>query len=240
MNILITGGASGLGEAITKNLAKDRSNSVYITYANSKEKAEKIQANFDNVSIIKCDFKKSEDIESLMNEIAEMDLDVLVNNAYTGTAIKTHFHKIAENEFHQDFMNNVIPTVRITQAAIKAFRKKKSGKIITVLTSYLVNTPPIGASCYIANKAYLHAMVKSWSSENVKFNISSNSVSPSFMRTQLSTDVDERVIEQMENSHPLKKLLTIDEVAETVDFLTKASTQLSGVDMLINAGVNIK
>ena len=44
----------------------------------------------------------------------------------------------------------------------------------------------------------------------------------------------------MVSSHPLKKLLTIDEVAETVLFLTKVSSQINGVDILINSGINIK
>ena len=46
MNILITGGGSGLGEAITRNLAKDLKNTIYFTYSNSELSAKKIVMDF--------------------------------------------------------------------------------------------------------------------------------------------------------------------------------------------------
>ena len=55
-----------------------------------------------------------------------------------------------------------------------------------------------------------------------------------------TSGTDERIIDQMVSNHPLKKLLTVEEVAETVLFLTKASSQINGVDILINHGTNIK
>jgi 3-oxoacyl-[acyl-carrier protein] reductase len=240
MNILITGGASGLGEAITKAFAKDQANSVYFTFSKSAENAKKIEAGFTNAFPIKCDFKDPSSVSSLKQRIAELRLDVLVNNAYLGEPIKTYFHKIPEEDFSAEFYCNVIPSIILTQEAINHFRKKKSGKIITVLTSFLLNTPPIGSSVYVANKAYMASLVKSWATENIKFNITSNSVSPSFMQTNLTRDVDDRIIEQIAGAHPLKKILTVDETAEAVLFLAYASSQINGIDMVINAGTNIK
>lgn len=240
MNILVTGGASGLGEAITKILARDSDNTVYFTYSNSAANAQKIQFEFNNTVSVKCDFKNSSEVQFLVNKIDDLKLDVLINNAYSGTPITTYFHKIPEDTFSSEFMFNIMPTILITQSAINSFRKKKKGKVITILTSFLLNTPPLGASSYVANKAYLGSLVKSWATENAKFNISSNSISPSFMQTNLTLDVDERVIEQIINDHPLKKILTVEEVAESVLFLANASSQINGVDIVLNAGTNIK
>tara|TARA_B110001450_G_scaffold242245_1_gene252376 strand:- start:4597 stop:5319 length:723 start_codon:yes stop_codon:yes gene_type:complete len=240
MNILVTGGASGLGESITRILSKNTINTIYFTYSNSELNAKKIELDFSNAFSIKCDFKNFSEVTELVNKIDNLNIDVLINNAYTDNAIQTHFHKIPQEDFTQDFINNIIPTIRITQSVLAHFRKKKSGKLITILTSALTNTPPLGWSCYTANKAYLESLVKSWANENIKFNITSNSVSPSFMQTKLTSVVDDRIIEQMISSHPLKKLLTTEEVAETVLFLTKATSQINGVDILINSGINIK
>jgi 3-oxoacyl-[acyl-carrier protein] reductase len=240
MKILITGGASGLGEAITRILTKDQNNTVYFTFANSETNAKKMESDFSNAISIKCDFRRVSEVTALVNKINNLNIDVLINNAYAGDAINTYFHKITEDNFSSQFTYNIIPTIRITQAAIAHFRKKKSGKLITILTSFLVNTPPLGSSCYVANKAYLGSLVKSWANENIKFNISSNAVSPSFMQTQLTSEVDARIIDQMISKHPLKKLLTVEEVAETVLFLTNASTQINGVDIILNSGANIK
>lgn len=240
MNIVITGGASGLGETITKTLAANPENHVFFTYSNSQANAQKIEKEFGNTKAFKCDFKNQADVDSLIEIIKTMQIDVLINNAYHGTPIKNYFHKIPTTDFSEEFQQNIMPTMAITQAVLTNFRKAKSGKIITVLTSFLINTPPIGASSYVACKAYLASMVKSWANENAKFNITSNSVSPSFMMTGLTSDTDERIIEQMEQAHPLKKLLTTEEVAETIKFLVSASIQLNGVDIPINAASDFK
>jgi NAD(P)-dependent dehydrogenase (short-subunit alcohol dehydrogenase family) len=240
MKILITGGASGLGMAITKALAKDINNHVYITYSKSSLNAKALEAEFSNVKSIQCDFRDLKSQDLLQSQIPDLDLDILINNAYAGTFLKKHFHKTLSEDFLKDFEENLIPTIKITQSAILGFRKKKNGKIITILTSALINVPPIGSAIYTANKAYLKQLVKVWANENIRFNISSNSISPSFMQTQINASLDERLVEQMVKGHPLKKLLTIDEVAETVLFLTKASTHLNGVDVELNAGASLK
>ena len=160
MNILVTGGASGLGESITRRLAGDSNSTVYFTYNNSKAGADKIESEFANTKSIKCDFRNVEEVNALKDKIASINLDVLINNAYHGEPIKSYFHKINVNDFLKEFNDNIIPTVIITQSALNFFRKKKSGKIITILTSFLLNRPPIGSAVYVANKAYLKELSK--------------------------------------------------------------------------------
>lgn len=239
MNILITGGSSGLGMAITRKIAGN-GHKVYFTYNSSVANAQQMEQDLEDVIAVKCNFKDAEDVDTLKNKIKEWDIDVLINNAYTGDPIKTYFHKIPAGDFLTDFKENLVPTITLTQAAIEVFRKKKSGKIITILTSFLVNTPPMGSSVYIANKAYLEQLTKVWATENAKYNITSNSVSPSFMLTPFTDYVDERLIEQMIENHPLKKLLTVEEVAESVYFLLTATPHINGVNIVLNAATNIK
>jgi NAD(P)-dependent dehydrogenase (short-subunit alcohol dehydrogenase family) len=240
MNILITGGSSGLGEAVVRKLASENNHQIYFTYANSSEKAHSITNEFSNVKAIKCDFRIADDINSLCQQLNEFSIDVLINNAYFGEPVKTYFHKIAINEFKNDFEYNVLPVIALTQAAIHVFRKKKSGKIITILTSFLMNTPPLGTASYVSNKAYLSQLSKVWATENIKFNISSNTVSPSFMQTNFTDTTDDRIIEQMIADHPLKSILKTEEVAEAVSFLVKSSNQINGIDLPVNAGANLK
>jgi len=240
MNILVTGGASGLGKAITSLLAADSTNHIYFTFSNSIVEAKQIEHDFQNASSIKCDFSSPEDVTTLTSKMPQMNLDVLINNAYANGITAKHFRKINTCDILESFKNNIIPTLEITQEALRTFRKERKGKIITILTSAITNVPPIGWSVYVANKAYLEMLTKVWANEYSKFNITSNSVSPSFMRTGLTADTDERVIEQMVSMHPLKKLLSTEEVAETVKFLVTASKNINGIDLLMNAGENIR
>jgi 3-oxoacyl-[acyl-carrier protein] reductase len=237
MKILVTGGASGLGEAITRVCASVHDNQVHFTHHSSVENALRLETEFTNVKSIACDFTSDLDVDKLKESIFKLDIDVLVNNVYTGAFIKTYFHKTESYEFLDEFVANILPTVTITQAAIQCFRKKKHGKIITILTSALISAPPIGASVYVANKAYLAALCKVWAAENAKFNITSNTISPEFMLTTFTSGVDERLVEQMRDSHPLKQLLTTSEAAEVVAFLCTASQQINGIDIPINSAM---
>ena len=240
MKILVTGGAAGLGEAITRVCAAVADNQVYFTFHNSVKNADRLEAEYQNVRSIACDFTNDLDVYNLKERLTKLDIDVLVNNAYTGAFIKTYFHKTEPREFLDEFKANILPTVTITQAAIQCFRKRKHGKIITILTSALISLPPIGAGVYVANKAYLAALSKVWATENAKFNITANTISPGFMLTNFTLGIDERMVEQMRDSHPLKQLLTTSETAEAVAFLCTASQQINGMDIPINSGMNMR
>ncbi len=234
MNILITGGASGFGESITKNLARNKANKIYFTYCKSSENAKRIEFSFTNTKGIYCNFKNADSIQSLLGQMESLHLEVLVNNALTGIK-KDYFHKIEADDFVQSYMTNILPVIKITQKAILIFRKQKSGKIITIISSYISNKPAIGLSEYLAQKNYLLSLSKSWVVENAKFNITCNCVSPAFMQTPLNADTDERVIEEIINNHPLKRLLTPDEAAESVNYFINAQKHVNGVNMIINS-----
>lgn len=239
MNILITGGASGLGLAITEKLCSNKERRVFFTYSGSVQSAKQLEMTFENAKAIECNFEKPEQLQDLITKIDELNIDVLINNAFAGAITKQHFHKDGTQRFENGFNKNIVPVIQITQKAITVFRKKKFGKIITVLTSALVNKPPVGWSEYVAGKAYLQSLSKSWATENVAFNISSNCVLPAFMQTELTSDVDERIIEGMIENHPLKKLLTTSEVADAVNYLVGAPQQINGANMIINSASDL-
>lgn len=238
MKILITGGSKGLGSAIVRQLLNDPDSQVYFTYYKSIDQAGEITNSNQNATAIYCDFNDRNSVEALADRLEELDIDMLVNNA-TVPFPKSHFYKSDPNLFLESFKINVLNTILITQSAIKIFRKKKQGRIITILSSAIMNKPPVGWAEYVANKNYLLSLSKSWATENIRYNISSNCVSPSFMLTDYNSDIDERVVEDMIKNHPLKKLLTVDEVASTVLFLITCSLHINGINISMNAGTDI-
>ncbi len=238
MNFLITGGASGLGYAITKAIASSFPDAhIYFTFHSSAANAEALMAGSKNLHAIKCNFKEASEVESLCRLIQSSEIDVLVNNAFTKLT-KHHFHKTVRAEINESFNSDILSTVEITRSFILKARERRSGKIITILSSGLAGVPPTGWSVYLAGKAYLLAMHKSWAAENKAFNISSNCISPDFMATALHKDMDERMIENLIEKHPLKKLLTVEEVAQVVLFLCNSSAQLNGQHIFLNSAMN--
>ena len=239
MNILITGGASGLGEAITKAAALAYPGAiVYFTYHRSEQNAIAIRSEYSNTRALKCDFKNQQDIDTICSFIEANDIGILVNNAIAGLS-KQYFHKIEKREFVEGFADNVLPVIAITSSFIARARKIKSGKIISILSAAIINSPPTGWSAYVAEKNYLLTMHRSWALENAAFNITSNCISPGFMATALNKDTDERIVEDMIAKHPLKKLLTTGEVAAVVLFLMDASGQVNGNNIIINSSLSI-
>lgn len=237
MNILITGGSSGLGRSVVEKCA-GHGNNVYFTYNSKQNAAAELMRAYPDVHAIHADFRDPDSVRRLVAQIPALDVDVLVNNAYAGTPQGTYFHKTPIEDFERSFQTNLLPAIRIAQACISVFRKKKFGKIINVLTSYLLDLPPMGFAVYTADKAYLQQLSRCWCKENAKFNITSNCVMPEYMQTTFAA-VDERIVEQMVQAHPLKRLLQPAEVADVIVWIISASQQLNGVTIPVNAAQHI-
>ena len=237
MNILITGGSSGLGKAVTELLVAN-GHFVHFTYLPTQEYCqvvEEMKAKLKNVKAYPLNFCVREEVDAFCAKIISMDLDVLINSAYVGVPQTTYFHKIPVADFQVAFERNLLPTIAITQAAINVFKSRKFGKIINVISEAVMGLPPMGYSIYAANKAYLMELSNVWNKEYTRYNITSNCILPAYMQTSFA-EVDPRIKVQMEQNHPLHKLLTVQEVAEVVKFLVDASQQINGVKLPINAG----
>lgn len=239
MNILITGGTSGLGKATVELLAKD-AHQVYFSYLPTEEysivaKELEQRPNIHGMPLNFCDVKS---ITEFCEVMKTWSIDILVNCTYVGKPQTTYFHKIPINDFVTAFENNLVPTIMITQTAVDGMKKRKFGKIINIITEAVLGLPPMGYSLYAANKAYLLELSNVWNKEYTRYNITSNCILPAYMQTKFA-DVDERIVEQMTLEHPLKKLLTVQEVAQCVKFFVDASQQVNGVKLPINAAQTI-
>lgn len=233
--ILVTGGGSGLGKEIVKNLA-NKNLKVYFTYCNSQDSAKDLEKSYNNVTKIHCDFKDKNSISCLVKTMELEQINVLINNALPFFSQK-HFHKFSIEQITEGFQYNVATVVTLLLNSVKYFRKNKKGKIINILSSSTVGPPPLGYSIYTAEKKYIESISNSIAVENSKFNIQINSISPSFMNTDLNDYLDSRITDEMIKTAPLKKFLTPLEVSNLVYFLIQNDcVYLNGQNINLNAG----
>ena len=229
-NVLITGGASGLGEEIL-TVFSSKYDKVFFTYCNSIDNAKKIEKAFKNCKGFYCDFKNIESVNDFSVIINDLNINILINNALSYYSQK-HFIKSDPDCFLNSFKYNIIPTITITQACIKSMKKTKFGRIINILSNYIEN-PPIGFSEYAANKHYLLSLSNSWAIENKKFNISSNCISPSFMLTGLTNSTDPRSIEMLKENASEKSFVSTKEVALMILHMSKQSMHLNRSNIIL-------
>ncbi|MDD7699709.1 MAG: SDR family NAD(P)-dependent oxidoreductase [Spirochaetia bacterium] len=238
MKILVTGGTSGLGEALVKILLA-AGHTVHFTYCGNAVKAQELLKTSPNACLHKCDFRDMETVENLCHELKQTELDALVNNAFSGHFLERQCHRNDLGIYQQIFQNNILPTLRITHELLNCFKKQHHGRIITILTSGLIGIPPVGSSAYVAAKAYLAQMSRCWAAEYIRYGITANTVSPSFMKTNFTSDLDERLVESIISTHPLGRLLDCNDAAKAVEFLLYAPLDINGIDIPVTAGAAV-
>ncbi|SEC94785.1 uncharacterized oxidoreductase [Tenacibaculum sp. MAR_2009_124] len=154
--ILITGGSSGIGLELSRELVK-RNNEVIIC-GRSLEKLQKAKERIPKLHIFQCDIASSEQCKELINKVVQLfpRLNVLINNA--AIVHKTSFTDtegiVSMGE--KEMAINLMAPIRFSSLLVDHFTAKKNATIINV-TSGLVYTPRIDYPFYNATKAGLHS-----------------------------------------------------------------------------------
>lgn len=205
MNILITGGSSGLGKKIIETL-DDRYN-IYSSYNNSLENIKDLEKKFKKITFFKCDFTNSIELDQFLKKINLIQFDVLINNFYAGEFLGKHFMKTESIEFINILESNIKPTIEISKTVINGFKENKKGLIINI-SSKAIENPPIGSSLYVCVKSLIEGLSKIWNSELNSYGIESKIIKPSFMRTKLTSKIDPRIVKLYfeKNSHEIQDI----------------------------------
>ena len=138
-NILITGANRGIGKAVAKRLAED---GAYLYLAIRKNDqalvSELKKAGAKDVEIIECDLSSREGVDSLVDKISKLKIDILFNNAGMLTGGLLEEQPI--NEIHKMLHVNVNALIHLTHAVLPQMLKRKKGLIINHADSKWVYT----------------------------------------------------------------------------------------------------
>ena len=203
-NIIVTGASGGIGNSIVKKLNKAGAN--ILASGTRIEKLEELKKNFENIKILKFDISQSdkiaEFIENATNELGG-SLDGLVNNA--GITQDNLAIRMSLEEWQKVININLTSTFLMSKFAIKKMLKNKSGKIVNI-TSVVGHTGNLGQANYTASKAAIVAMSKSLAIEYAKKNININCISPGFIKTAMTDNIDEKFKEVIVSKIPSARL----------------------------------
>lgn len=203
--ILITGGTSGIGYELARQLSKN--NTVIITGRNS-EKLEKTKQELKNVHTFQCDVANPQEITTLYAQVSRMfpELNMLINNA--GIMQKVDLHQELDlTNLTQEIDTNLNGTIRMSVQFLPLLKKQKSAAIVNV-TSALAFVPLASTPVYCATKAALHSFTDSLRLQLKNTNVKVFELAPSVTETPL-IDAFESSEQKGMSIMPVSKLVKI-------------------------------
>ena len=238
---LITGASKGIGKEMAKKYAEAGAN-VAFTYLSSVEKGEALEKELSGYGVkIKgyrsdaSDFKSAEKlIEDVLKDF-DGKLDILINNA--GITKDGLLMRMSEEQWDEVLKVNLKSVFNLTKAAIRPFMKQKSGSIIN-LTSVVGLRGNAGQANYAASKAGIIGFTKSVALELGSRNIRSNAIAPGFIETEMTGELDAKIVEQWKDGIPLKRAGKAEDVANCAIFLgSDMSSYITGQVLQVDGGM---
>ncbi|MEX0722879.1 MAG: 3-oxoacyl-[acyl-carrier-protein] reductase [Gracilimonas sp.] len=237
---LVTGGSRGIGKAIALKLAEFGAD-VAITYARSSEAAEEVKAEIEGrgrkSKAIQADAVNLERAEEVINEIVEDwgKLDVIVNNA--GITKDNLILRMSEEQWDDVITTNLKSVFNYSKAAAKPMMRNRGGSIINI-SSVVGISGNAGQSNYAASKAGIIGFTKSYAKELASRNIRANVIAPGYILTDMTGELDEKVLEGIKAETPLGRAGEADEVADAVVFLSSdMSSYITGEVIRVDGGM---
>lgn len=238
---VVTGGASGLGLAITKKLVQGGIKTIIIGRNENNLKA--VVESLGGLCSYKIyNLQDLKGIPQLVQEIVDENgkIDILVNNA--GINQKKHFMEVTDEDFQNIVQTNLTSVFAMSREATRFMLEKESGCIINISSMAARYGIPYVIS-YTAAKSAIEGMTKAMAVELSPKGIRVNCVAPGFIATDMSAKAlnnDPERKQKVMSRTPMGKLGEPADVAEAVYyFATDASKYVTGVILPVDGGNSI-
>ena len=240
---LVTGAATGIGRAATIALAR-AGYDVALNYSSSEKAARETAAAAGKLGaktlLVRCDVSDEAGVRAMLKEVEQAfgRLDVLINNAGTTASWKPKdLETLSLDEWDRVFAVNVRGLFQVTRACI-ALLKKSQGCVIN--TASIVGLRPGPQPLpYAASKAAVVNLTKTlaW---NLGPEIRVNAVAPGWMEgdwmQRMLKDKYQDLMDKRAKATPLKRVVTAEDVAETMMSLIQSNRFVTGEIIVIDGG----
>src|SRR5438552_12712351 len=240
---LVTGGATGIGRSAVLALAR-AGYDVAINYSSSEAAARDTGVQAEKLGVkrllVRCDVSDEQAVRAMLQTVKKTfgRLDVLINNAGTTASWKPKdLETLSLEEWDRVFAVNVRGLFQVTRAAVPMLKETK-GCIVN--TASIVGLRPGPQPLpYAASKAAVVNLTKTlaW---NLGPEIRVNAVAPGWMEgdwmKRMLKDKYDDLMGTRAKSTPLKRVVTADDVAETMLSLIESNRFVTGEVMVIDGG----
>jgi 3-oxoacyl-[acyl-carrier protein] reductase len=237
---LVTGGASGLGLAMSRGLTAD---GFHVVMADVAENVQEVaNATSDACTGVQCDLTSASDIHSLTEHVmAEFGrCDVLVNNAGVHPKIdglKEDLPRLTLASWNKVLALHLTAPFLLSKLILPAMTTRGWGRIINISSRGGRTLIPNCGAHYAATKAGLIGLTRILAEEGAPYNVTANTVAPGRISTPLSNRTTSQVLERAVQAIPLKRIGEPDELASVVCFLaSERSSYMTGTVIDVNGG----
>ena len=241
---LVTGAATGIGRSAVLALARAGYN-VALNYSSSERAARETAAAAEKLGaktlVVRCDVSDEAGVRAMATKVEETfgRLDVLINNAGTTASWKPKdLESLSLEEWDRVFAVNVRGLFQVTRAVLHLLRKSESPCIVN--TASIVGLRPGPQPLpYAASKAAVVNLTKTlaW---NLGPEIRVNAVAPGWMEgdwmQRMLKDKYDDLMGKRAKATPLKRVVTADDVAETIMSLVRSNRFVTGEVIVIDGG----
>ncbi|RKR83780.1 NAD(P)-dependent dehydrogenase (short-subunit alcohol dehydrogenase family) [Mucilaginibacter gracilis] len=238
---IVTGGASGLGLAVTKKFVQSGIQTIII--GRNEENLARVATELGELCQYKvADLGKLDTIPALISEITTEynHIDILVNNA--GINLKKHFTEVSDEEFGRVVQTNMNAVFSVSREVTKVMLQAGTGCIINISSMAAQYGIPY-VIAYTASKTGIEGMTRAMAVELSARGIRVNCVAPGFIKTNMSAkalDSDPERKQKVMSRTPMGKLGEPEDVAEAVYFLSsEAAKYVTGVVLPVDGGNSI-
>ena len=232
---LVTGGTRGIGEAISIAL-KDAGYNVAAVYAGNDVAAKEFS---DKTGIKTYKFNVA-DFGQCQAGIAQIESDigpieVLVNNA--GITRDATLHKMTPEQWAEVIQTDLTSCFNMCRIVIEGMRARSFGRIINI-SSMNGELGGFGQANYSAAKAGMIGFSKAVAREDASKGITVNVITPGFVATEMVLSIPEKVMTNIVNGIPVKRLGQPEEIGRGVVFLASDDAgYITGSTLDINGGM---
>ena len=250
--VLVTGGSSGIGQAIAIKFAEYGADVAINFYSNQAEAEmtegaiqfcrNSVQQHGVKDILVQADVSKEEDVERMFKTVLDEwgTLDILVNNA--GIQIPADSHEMTVAQFDRVLNTNLRGAFMCAQRAIQTFLKEgKPGSIVNI-SSVHQEIPKPRFLGYSVSKGGMQNLTRTLALEYAGRGIRVNAVGPGATVTPINRSwIDDPEKRAMVESHiPMARAGTSDEMAETVAFLSSdLGGYITGQTIFVDGGLTL-
>jgi glucose 1-dehydrogenase len=240
---IVTGGNSGIGQAIVLELARLGANVVidYVAHPEATEALEQQVGKLGEQSIgVEADASKLADLQMLIGKAVSTfgRVDIMVNNA--GVETRSSILDTTEDQYDRVMAINLKSAFFGTQIAAKQMIKQGNGGRIINISSVHEDWPMPGNTPYCLSKGGMRMLTRTAGVELAKDNILVVGVAPGAVATpiNLATMNDPKKLAQLDAAIPLRRMARPEEIASVVGFVAgDGASYLTATTIFADGGI---